>query len=166
MANRETAFFDNGFVIDRKICAYLTGYFARHDDFPADMVETAKRPDFFKSAEEERLGEEFYRMDWLNERLEDEGVQVLHCSEFTGEASTIAEMLSGKPWNPVCLEYDDKYLLMIPLERAPDLFHRAYRDAEEVIQEIDEVFKKFPGAFPEGFDISRYICEVIGTDFS
>lgn len=167
MSMQDYGFQENGFVIDSKVCAYLTGYFVRTDpDFPdEDIRKTALRPDFFDLVEKGNLDEEFYDMDYIQERLEADDVNVVHCGSFCGEASTIAEMLSGKKWDPLEIEYDDDFLLMIPLARAPELFKQAYRNAEEVIQEIKDVLSPYKDAFPDDFDIPRYICEVSGTYF-
>lgn len=171
MSMQENAFFDRGFVITPDVCAYLTGFFARNDrDFwDDDMRKTALRPDFFDLVERnviDELGKDFYDAAWLEERLWEDSVTVVHCCNFDGEARTISEMLSGKKLDPLEVRFENDFLLMIPLTRAPELFKQVYRDAEEVIQEIKDTLAPYKDAFPDAFDVARYICEVKGTDFS
>lgn len=167
MSMQENVFLDYGFVITSDICAYLTGFFARNDkDFlDTGTRKTALRPDFFdlvKGTSLDELGDDFYDRDKILEQLQNDNADVVYCNHFDGEVSTIAEMISGKRLAPLEIECYDEFLLMIPLSRAPELFKQAYRDAEEVMQEILEKLQPYKAAFPDGFDFSRYICEAKG----
>ena len=166
MSMKEYGFQENGFVINSEICAYLTGYFARTNPcFPdEDIRNTALRPDFFTLVEKGNLDEEFYDIDYIREMLENSNVDIVYCSNFAGEATTITGILPEEQ-NSMEIEYNDDFLLIIPLARAASLFKQAYRDANEVIQEIKDVLNPYREAFPDNFDISQYICEVAGTYF-
>ena len=79
---------------------------------------------------------------------------MFYTSNFDGEVYS----LNGKE----SLSFYDDYIYYVPLEKEPDLFHTAYKDIQEI---EDEIRAKLGEYLPEDFDYASHICGIFGTTF-
>ena len=79
-------------------------------------------------------------------------------SQFTGEAFCINDK-GGDVWD-CSISYTYEEVPYVPLKKYPSLFRAAYKDFNEIIEELKEQIGKY---LPEDYDYRSNIRHIIGT---
>ena len=97
-----------------------------------------------------RYAEEFYEDGILE-----------YIGDFTGETCRIND--DGlDSWGGEAESYRGEWMVYIPCDRVPSLFNRAYRDVNEIIEEMKD---KVGPLLPSDYDYRKNIVHVVGTYF-
>ena len=91
--------------------------------------------------------------------LNDEGI-CNYFGEFSGEAFCIND--NGEDIWDRSTSYSCDEVLYVPLKKWPSLFRTAYKDFNEIIEELKEEVGKY---LPEDYDYRSNIRHIIGTTF-
>ena len=115
---------------------------------------------------EAKLGDEFDPDDFWSDEVSyatdfyEEGV-LEYIGDFTGEAYRIADN-GTDAWGSEVYAYREDWITYIPCSRCPTLFERAYRDVDEIIEEMKQ---KVGELLPDDYDYRKNIVHVVGTYF-
>lgn len=80
--------------------------------------------------------------------------------QFTGEAFGIQENGNDTWDNSTSYSCDEVYY--VPLKKCPSLFDTAYKDINEIIEELKEKIGEY---LPEDYDYRSNIRHIVGTTF-
>lgn len=115
---------------------------------------------------EAKLGDEFDPDDFFGndvsyaEEFYEEGI-LDYIGDFTGETCRICDD-GTDAWGGEAEAYREDWLAYIPCDLQPSLFKRAYRDVNEIIEEMKQ---KVGDLLPEDYDYRNNIVHVVGTYF-
>lgn len=84
-----------------------------------------------------------------------------YIGDFTGEACLINDD-GTDAWGSEVNVYREDWITYIPCDRQSTLFKRAYRDVDEIIEEMKQ---KVGELLPDDYDYRKNIVHVIGTYF-
>lgn len=115
---------------------------------------------------EAKLGDEFDPDDFFDNDISyatdfyEEGI-LEYIGDFTGETRRIND--NGlDDWGGEVEYYKEDWITYIPCDCQFTLFKRAYRDVDEIIEEMKQ---KVGGLLPEDYDYRNNIVHVVGTYF-
>lgn len=98
--------------------------------------------------------------DDAEEILEDAKIEPGRISSFEGVVETID---ADNVHDPISIHYDDDYAVYIPAQREMSLFHAAYADVQEL---VDEFKKRLQTLLPDEIDLRPYVASISGTYYA
>lgn len=115
---------------------------------------------------EANLGDDFDPDDFWGDEVSyatdfyEDGV-LEYIGDFTGEAYRIDDDGSDS-YGKGAESYREDWITYIPCSLLPSLFKRAYRDVDEIIEEMKQ---KVGELLPDDYDYRKNIVHVVGTYF-
>lgn len=115
---------------------------------------------------EAKLGDEFDPDDFFGNDVSyvvdfyEEGI-LEYIGDFTGETCQICDDGTDE-WGGEMENYREEWIAYISCDRQPTLFRRAYRDVDEIIEEMKQ---KVGELLPDDYGYRKNIVHVIGAYF-
>lgn len=151
------------FLVDPEASAYIILSSRRkRSSVPKSVKDLLKSGQFRDLARTGQLPEDFSDPSAAKDELDNLDVENIYCSEFEGSA---ASCFPENTQAPLSVDYEDDYLVYIPCSREPGIFHAAYKNTKELLNEFKSVFRSQGIRFPSDFDWWAHICEISGTYF-
>lgn len=168
MSMRNYPMCDTVFIISEELCAYLIRAELEHFPEAVQDKETAEAlkltdVEFVKKAKEGTLPEVFTDFSTLID-LNDGGEirNLTRLSNFEGTAETIKEVVDTTSKSVDITYSDDDRAAYVMLEKEASLFRPAYRDPEEIIDEVRSSLADFGQYIPDNFEFAPWICDIKG----
>lgn len=115
---------------------------------------------------EAKLGDDFDPDDFWSDEVSyatdfcEEGI-LEYIGDFTGGTCLISDD-GTDAWGGEANVYREEWIAYIPCDRQSTLFKRAYRDVDEIIEEMKQ---KVGELLPDDYDYRKNIVHVVGTYF-
>lgn len=163
---QEYSISDIGLVITPEIAAYINlAADVQGECVPDEILALLDSGDFAEMAKHDAFG---LPMDYgdvasAQDSLEMMNLEGVHCSEFTGNVSTInwdGTEIKNVAEGQFQESYEADFLCYIQAQKETSLFKSAYPDAKSLLDEFREHFK---GVLPDDFDYAPYVCSISGT---